>query len=360
MNTQSVAFVAGRSGGHIIPALTFAQTIKKNDPQTNIILISTATSLDQHIMQQHGGIIDQHHMIKLPNIKFLNPFKLFSFLIRAKLAFIKSISILKAAKPQRIIGLGGSICVPVCLAAWFLRIPIELYDFDARPGKATRFLARYAQTIYLCFEQAKQHLPAAKCTLINYPIRFEPALTTIPAQAARAHLRLMPNKKTIFINGGSQGSAFINQCMKEWLELNPHLYSLIQIIHQTGNHNHQEWANFYKDAEIPAITFTYHHDMAPFYAAADVIICRAGAGSLFEALFFKKPCITIPLETTSTNHQRDNARTLAHKYPELITMLCQQEIKQDNMALFRLLNKYIYTQPSAPQLYSSGKLLHMQ
>jgi UDP-N-acetylglucosamine--N-acetylmuramyl-(pentapeptide) pyrophosphoryl-undecaprenol N-acetylglucosamine transferase len=360
MKTQSIAFVAGRSGGHIIPALTLAHTIKKIDPLTHITLISTATPLDKQIMQEHDGSIDCHHMIKLPNVNFFNPLKFFSFVIRTAQACIKSIIILKAAKPDRVIGMGGSICIPVCLAARFLRIPIQLYDFDAKPGKATRFLARSAQTIYVCFEQAKQHLPAAKCIIIDYPIRFDPALIAIRPPVARAHLKLMPNKKTIFINGGSQGSAFMNQCMKEWLELNPHLHSLIQIIHQTGNHSQQEWAHYYKQAEIPAITFAYHHDMAPFYAAADVIICRAGAGSLFEALFFKKPCITIPLETTSTSHQRDNARALAYKYPELITMLSQQEFKHDNMILFRLLNKYIYAQPNAPHLYSVGKLVNMR
>jgi len=360
MNTQSIIFVAGRSGGHIIPALTLAHTIKKNDPLAHIILISTATPLDKQIMQEDDGSINQHHLIKLANVNFFNPLKLTVFLFQTTRAFIKSIRILRTAKPERVIGMGGSLCIPVCFAAWCLRIPIELYDFDARPGKATRFLARYAQTIYLCFEQAKQYLPADKCQLIEYPIRFDPALIAISAPVARAHLNLMPNKKTIFINGGSQGSAFINQCMKEWLELNPHLHSLIQVIHQTGNHNQQEWANFYKQAEIPAITFAYHHEMAPFYAAADVIICRAGAGSLFEALFFKKPCITIPLETASTSHQRDNARALAHQYPELITMLCQQEFKHDNMILFRPLNKYIYANPNAPHLYSSGKLVHMQ
>ena len=104
--------------------------------------------------------------------------------------------------------------------------------------------------------------------------------------------------------------------------------------------------------------FAYKEDLAPCYAAADIIICRAGAGSLFETLFFGKPCLTIPLETSSTAHQKDNARALSKQYPELITMLTEQEIKHDNMMLFRVLNKYIYTQPSAHALYKPDMPSH--
>ena len=82
------------------------------------------------------------------------------------------------------------------------------------------------------------------------------------------------------------------------------------------------------DLEIPAVVFAYKEDLAPCYGAADIIISRGGAGSLFEALFFNKPCIAIPLETSSTAHQKDNARALSQNYPELFTMLTEQEIKQ--------------------------------
>jgi UDP-N-acetylglucosamine--N-acetylmuramyl-(pentapeptide) pyrophosphoryl-undecaprenol N-acetylglucosamine transferase len=155
---------------------------------------------------------------------------------------------------------------------------------------------------------------------------------------------MSPSKKTIFINGGSQGSVIINNCVKNWLNLNPHLYSLIQIIHQTGTADPTNWQSLYNDLEIPAHVFSYKDDLSLCYAAADVVICRAGAGTLFESLFFKKPCIIIPLEASSTSHQKDNARAISRKYPELMTMATEHEIKSDNMILFRLLNRYIYPQ----------------
>jgi len=343
MKTHTIAFVAGRSGGHILPALTLAQRFKADNPAAEIIFFTTAHHLDMAIIKKQGSIVQKHVPLKLGNVPFFNIFKCFMFLIAFARAFFKSFKLLRAQRPKQVIGMGGYISIPVCLAARFLKIPIVLHDLDAKPGKATRFLAKYADKICICFEGAKAYLPAHKTEIIDYPIRFNSSAQDMSLDAALAHLKLLPNKKTIFINGGSQGSLFINNCIKEWVELNPHLYSLIQVIHQTGSSDAHNWQLFYTDLDIPAYVFSYKEDLAPCYIAADVIMCRAGAGSLFEGIFFKKPCIAIPLETSYTSHQKDNARALCSKYPALITMLTEQEIKHDNMVLFRVLNKYIHT-----------------
>lgn len=358
MNNQTIAFVAGRSGGHIIPALTLAQEIKATNDLTQILFFTTAHPLDHGIIKKQGGIITKHVALKLGNVPFFNIFKILIFLVNFTRAFIRSILWLREYKPERVIGMGGYISIPVCLAARFLQIPVFLYDLDAKPGKATQFLAKYADKIYVCFEQAKEFLPAAKCEIAPYPIRFSAMAKGISKESALLQLHLTPNKKTIFINGGSQGSLFINNCIKEWLDLNPHLHSLIQIIHQTGSIDIFDWKSHYLDLEIPAVVFTYKEDLAPCYAASDVIICRAGAGSLFEALFFNRPCVAIPLETSATSHQKDNARALSHQEPHLFTMLTEQEIKSDNMVLFRVLNKFIYTNPTAHSLNKPGMPVH--
>lgn len=343
MNTQKVAFVAGRSGGHIIPALTLAHQIKTDNPAAQIIFFTTAHHLDLSIMKKQGSIVNKHISLKLGKVPFFNIFKILVFCIFFMRAIFKSYKVLHVQQPERVIGMGGYISIPICLVARFLGIPIHLYDLDAKPGKANRFLSKYATKIFVCFEQAIAYLPAQKTEVINYPIRFNPSLKEMSLESALSQLKLLPNKKTIFINGGSQGSVFINKCIKEWIDLNPHLYSLIQVIHQTGSADTTNWQAFYADLDIPAHVFTYKDNLAPCYVAADVIICRAGAGSLFEALFFKRPCIAIPLETSYTAHQKDNARALSSKHPELVTMLTEQEIKHDNMMLFRILNKYIHT-----------------
>lgn len=358
MNKQIIAFVAGRSGGHIIPALTLAQQIKATNEHAHILFFTTAHPLDHAIIKKQGAIINKHVALKLGNVPFFNIFKILVFIINFTRAFIRSISYLREYKPEKVIGMGGYISVPVCLAARFLRIPVHLYDLDAKPGKATRFLAKYAEKIYICFEQAKELLPAQKCELAQYPIRFALAAKTISQTSALTQLQLHHNKKTIFINGGSQGSLFVNICIKEWLDLNPHLHSLIQIIHQTGSFDKFDWRTHYQNLDIPSVVFTYKEDLLPCYAAADVIISRAGAGSLFEALFFNKPCIAIPLETSATSHQKDNARALFYQHPHLFTLLTELEIKSDNMILFRVLNKFIYTNPNGYGLNKPGMPVH--
>jgi UDP-N-acetylglucosamine--N-acetylmuramyl-(pentapeptide) pyrophosphoryl-undecaprenol N-acetylglucosamine transferase len=358
MNEQIIAFVAGRSGGHIIPALTLAQQIKAANEHAEILFFTTAHPLDQAIIKKQGGMINKHIALKLGNVPFFNIFKILVFIINFTRAFFRALSWLREYRPEKVIGMGGYICLPVCAAARILRIPIHLYDLDAKPGKATRFLAKYAEKIHICFEQAKEFLPAHKCEIAPYPIRFSDNAKNIRQEQALSQLKLTQNKKTIFINGGSQGSVFINTCIKEWLDLNPHLHSLIQIIHQTGSLDSFDWKMHYYDLEIPAVVFTYKEDLAPCYAAADVIICRAGAGSLFEALFFNKACVAIPLETSATSHQKDNARALCHQQAHLFTMLTEQEIKSDNMMLFRVLNKFIYTNPNGHGLSKPGMPVH--
>lgn len=347
MITQSIAFVAGRSGGHIIPALTLAQRIKEQDPGINIIFFTTSYPLDQAIIKKHGSHINQHIALTLGNVPFFNIFKIIIFALNLCRAFFRSWKLLRRTRPAKVIGMGGYISIPVCLAARVLRIPVHLYDLDAKPGKANRFLAKYADKIFVCFEQTKSYLPSAKCELTSYPIRFSSQVKSLSQETAQSQLGLS-NKKTIFINGGSQGSVSINAHIKEWLELNPHIHSLIQVIHQTGAYDTTDWKSFYSELDIPAVTFSYRQDLAPCYSACDLIITRAGAGSLFEALFFEKPIITIPLETSSTAHQKDNARALASTFPEQVTMITEQEIKKDNMTLFRHLNRYIYNIPNNP------------
>lgn len=358
MNKKTIAFVAGRSGGHILPALTLAQQIKAADNHAEIIFFTTSHPLDYAIIKKQGGIITWHVPLKLGNVPFFNIFKILVFIINFTRAFFRAFSWLREHKPEKVIGMGGYISLPVCFAAQTLSIPIYLYDLDAKPGKANRLLAKYAKKIYLCFEQAKEFLPIEKCEVITYPVRFSIDAKHTHQSAALAQLQLHNNKKTIFINGGSQGSLFINERIKEWLDLNPHLHSLIQIIHQTGNIDSFDWKTHYHDLEIPAVVFSYREELALCYAAADVIISRSGAGSLFEALFFNKHCVAIPLETAATSHQKDNARALSHQYPELFTILTEQEIKSDNMILFRILNKFIYTNPNGHGLNKLGMPMH--
>ena len=332
---NTICFVAGKSGGHIIPALTLAQAPENHDK--NILFISTNTALDSSIIDAFPTI--NHRSFNLRGLS-RNPFGLLLFALQFLRIFVRTFFIFRRFKPERIISMGGAISIPVCLMGWLMRIPIDLYELNTTPGKAITFLARFATTIYVCFAQTKVHFKKKKCIVTPYPLRFPPDVPKTTAVLLHPHFQA--SKKTIFITGGSQGSLFINRLIKQWLSLNPHMHALIQIIHQTGSSDTTDWQSWYDSHEIPVLVFSYQDNLLPYYQAADIIVGRAGAGTLFEALFFKKTCLVIPLEIASTRHQKDNAYAMAQQYPALFSIITEQSINQDNSAFFKVINKYIY------------------
>ncbi len=326
---RRLCFVAGRSGGHILPGLTLAQRYKEQQ-NASIIFFSTATTLDTTIINSHS-MVDAYIPLALDNVpRRISGYPL--FLVHVIKAFVTSLYHLRKLRPEEVISMGGYISIPVCLAARLLRIPVDIFELNALPGKATRFLAPAARTVYTCFKSTATHLPKAHCSLASYPIRFN-----VRQHKVALHT-LFPtfssNRKTLFVVGGSQGSLFINSLIKEWLEACPDIHNSVQVIHQTGAQDTTDWHSFYAHYNIPAHIFAYHNKIDDYYAAADLIICRSGAGTLHEILFFGKQCITIPLETASTDHQVENAKSMTQHYPDLFTVVYQKDILTAKPSVF--------------------------
>ncbi|OQA35025.1 MAG: UDP-N-acetylglucosamine--N-acetylmuramyl-(pentapeptide) pyrophosphoryl-undecaprenol N-acetylglucosamine transferase [Candidatus Dependentiae bacterium ADurb.Bin331] len=319
----SFCFVAGGSGGHSVPCLTIAYNYQQQYPDAQCIFFTSSRTLDQKIAKEYTWLSQIQHL-RLTSFPGWRLWRYPSFFWLIGTAFVKAYTILRTEKPRKLISLGGFVSVPVCLAAALLRIPIELYELNAVPGKAVRLLALFAQRIFICFEQAQNNLPSEKCIFAPYPIRFSNVLSLSSKKL------LAPVKNlTLLIVGGSQGSAFINSAIKKWLSLPNRLSIPFTIIHQTGAQHLDDMQRFYADAGIDAHVFDYHHQLESFYQQADIVVCRAGAGTLFELLFFNKQCITIPLEDCADNHQYANAIALAQKYPELVSVVRQHELQKD-------------------------------
>lgn len=334
MKKQTIACVAGHSGGHIVPCLTLAAQELKNEDEC--IFFTTTAALDMHILKT-STIITTH--VPLPMSPPRRWYQIPGHLFRLLCAFFKSLLHLGRAKPTKIITTGGLIAVPVCLAAWVLRIPLELYELNAVPGKAVTFLAPFATRIFVCFAHATKFFPAKKCTRFAYPIRYQP--NENKKDNVIHEFNFEKERKTILILGGSQGSHFINRAIMQLFREHPDLQKNFQIIHQTGASDAIDYAAQYRELKIPAHVFQFDANLAPFYAAADLVIARAGAGTIFETLFFKVPCILIPLETKATDHQVDNARSIAEEYPQLFTSLKQDEIEKKSDTLGSTIKQYI-------------------
>ncbi len=329
MNKSSICFVAGKSGGHLLPCITLAKKVVEQNSKTSIIFFSTKNNLDHNLLQ-HSGIKEQV-ALPLTSLAKRNIFSFCTFAATLIHSFFIALITLYKKKPSKIISTGGAVSLPVCAAGILLKIPIELIELNVVPGKTIKVLAPFATTISLCFKDAQKYFPQ-KCYAIAYPIRF----TNIPRISrleAHSYLKLDSKKKTIFVVGGSQGSLFINNCIKQWCAKNNTALETIQIIHQIGINDSIDWQAWYAALNIPAFVFSFYHQIEYCYSAADLVICRAGAGTLFEVAFFNKPCITIPLETMSSSHQKDNANAFQRMHSSRVQVLYQHEIN-NNFTVF--------------------------
>lgn len=317
----TVYYTAGHSGGHIIPLIALSEQRKQENPAMRSVLITSSKELDQTIARKSRSI-DRHYTLPISQQRswYLLPLLAGALVY----SFFKSFMLLIYDRPEKIVTSGSIVAIPVCLAGWLLRIPIELWEVNATPGKTILFLSRCATTVHVCFSETKKYFK--QTILSDYPIRADlkrphAPFTNPVFDAAR---------KTLFIVGGSQGSQGINNLIRQTIIDYPDLAQKIQIIHQAGAQA-ESLAQFYRANNIPAHVFAYDHDIARYYLAADTIICRSGAGSLFEAIYFQKKSVTIPLEGAAGSHQLDNALAAQREYPALITV-----IRQDTQAAHQL------------------------
>lgn len=330
MKNRTICFVAGKSGGHIIPCLTLAQRAKENNPDTRVLFFSTTASLDSRIMSA-SVYVDTHVKLPLETVTlrhWYSPPVLCWVLMRS---FIMSFYYLMIHRPSLVVSTGGVCAIPVCVAAWLLRIPVELYELNVEPGKAIALLAPLASIVHVCFKETVALLKTAACVATPYPIRFNLADTL--AHGDVATLDLDPTKKTILVMGGSQGSQFLNEAVERMIRIDASLARSINVIHQTGSTNVDYWRQVYGQLGIKARVFAYTDDPLLYYQMADVIISRAGAGALFEILFFKKPALIVPLETSRNTHQVDNARAIMTEYPDLFTVVRQEQVSRDVLSM---------------------------
>jgi len=322
-----ICFVGGKTGGHILPGLTLS--LEDARYGNNSVFITTNAPLDMHIMRDYPHV-DAHKPFALSG-NYAGLAGKLRCIVPVALAFVKALSLLWHYKPIRVVSTGGLISLPVCYAAWLLRIPVIVYELNAIPGRATRVLAWCATEMRVCFLPAQRSFK--KSVLVEYPVRFTER-DRISKSEARNLLGLDENSWTLFISGGSQGSRFINNFIMRLL-MSVHD---VQVIHQTGIHDVALLREWYKNKGIPAVVFAYRADINVCYAAADRIIARAGAGSLFEILFFKVPSLIIPLITKITDHQCDNAYAMRDSHPSIFMVSTQDEIdaKRESIEKFLL------------------------
>lgn len=326
MKKKYICYVAGKSGGHIIPAMTHAHKFLQKNPEYKLLFFSADAELDRSIVK-HYPFVYKSLPLRLENVPRKNIIAWPRFLFRLTRVVWQCLKNFLRYRPVRVVSMGGYLSVPVCAVAYLLKIPVQIHELNVVPGAAVKLVSKWAESTHLCFEKTKYYLSKrAACKLGSYPLRYT-STDHISRNEACNKLGIDPQKKILCVLGGSQGSHFINQALQVWARScgDPSRY---YIIHQTGACEVEQVQRAYKHAGIDALVFGYRNDLNVCYSAADSIVARAGAGTLFEVLFFKKPAIIIPLEAATTGHQVDNAEAMRASYPEFFRVLRQGDLQK--------------------------------
>lgn len=350
MNKQKPLFiVAAGSGGHILPALVLGKQWieKQTDTAANVYFFTSTTTLDQKIACENP-FLKEVIGCSLSKFSLKRWWAIPLICFQIAMIFCKTLVKISRHRPEKILSTGGLLSIPVCIAAFFCLVPVELYELNLVPGKATTVLLPFSTIVFTVFDKTKKLCVllgknfSQKCKKATYPLRFsvqdtifdrDQIIQEINRSIDATRQPFLHHRKTLFVIGGSQGSALLNKLVRQTCINKSLTGSQVQIIHQTGAADQIEWQTFYAQNNIAAHTFSFDSNIARFYQLADLVVARAGAGTLFEIEFFKKKCLVIPLVAKTTTHQVDNAVAMKKEHPTLFTMLLEESIKE-NQKLF--------------------------
>ncbi|MFA9289704.1 MAG: undecaprenyldiphospho-muramoylpentapeptide beta-N-acetylglucosaminyltransferase [Solirubrobacteraceae bacterium] len=319
MTLHKIIICGGGTGGHIYPALTIADQIKKTFPSSEILFVGANGKMEMEKVPSNG------YKIKGLNIAGFNrsslfknitlPFKLLSSLIKAY-------KIVSDFKPTHVIGTGGYVSGPVLLIAMLKNIPYFIQEQNSLPGITNKFLAQKAKYIFVAYKGLHKYFPNNKIKLTGNPIRANIFMNLPNSQEAKEKFGLNKDKFTILSLGGSQGARSINEA---WLNnLEEFKNTNYQLIWQTGKPDFQKITNQCQNSPIIK-TLDFITNMQDAYAASDLIISRAGAIAISELMLVGKPCVFIPLPTAAADHQTVNCLSLIKENAAI--MVKNSEIK---------------------------------
>lgn len=306
-----ILFAGGGTAGHINPALAIAGHIRKKHPDAHISYIGTPDKLEAKLVPEKGynfrtiSVAGFQRKISLENIV-----KNISAATKAVTSSIAVKKILKELQPDVVVGTGGYVSGPVLRQAAKMGIKTAIHEQNAYPGVTTKMLASNADAVMLAMPEAEKYLKLNKKPYITgNPVRSE--LLNITREQAREKLGIANDEILLLSFGGSLGAMRVNQAVAEVIKWHNNTNKFYHI-HATGKNGYNEFIENFKDLNLSdrIDIREYINDMDVCMAAADLIICRAGAITLSELLACGKPSILIPSPYVAENHQYHNAMTL--------------------------------------------------
>jgi len=319
----------GGTGGHIYPAVAIANELKSRFPEAEFLFVGAKDKMEMQKVPQSGYKIEGlwiaglQRKLTLQNAMF--PFKLISSLWKSR-------KIIKGFKPDVVIGTGGFASGPLLQMANMLNIPTVIQEQNSYPGITNKLLSKKANKICVAYENLERFFPKEKMILTGNPVRQD--LIDIDGKRAEAiqYFNLDVNKKTLLVLGGSLGARRVNQLIEK--ELEKFIAQDVQVIWQCGKLYFEDYKK-YNSNTVQVLAFIDRMDLV--YAAADIVISRAGASSVSELCIVGKPVIFIPSPNVAEDHQTKNAQAIVDKKGAL--MLKESELDSQFGLVFEALLK---------------------
>ena len=327
----------GGTGGHIFPALSIADKLKELNPETEILFVGAEGRMEMEKVPAAGyeivglPIAGLQRKLTLSNLAL--PFKIVKSILMAR-------KTLKEFKPEIVIGVGGYASAPLLWTAGLLGIPTLIQEQNGFAGLTNKIVAKKAKSICVAYEGMERFFPADRIVLSGNPIRKDivPATAELKKEACE-YYGLDPQKKHIFVVGGSLGSGTLNNAMRSWIADGCPGGEGIEVIWQCGKYYKAGVDVFMKEARDNGIggkslegiqhsDFIKRMDLA--YAIADVVISRSGASSVSELCAAEKAVIFVPSPNVAEDHQTHNAMALVNK--DAAILVRDSEAKEKLMA----------------------------
>ena len=296
---KRLLIMAAGTGGHIFPGLAIADTLRARGWQVS--WLGTRHGMEADIVPQHGIALDA---IDFAGLRGKGVRHLLTGAFKMVAGFFRCRAIIRSRRPDVVLGMGGYVTVPGGVAAASSGRSLVLMNADAALLMSNKALLPFAKKILFGFAAADAH--SAKAQVTGNPIRRE--IASLPAPAARYAARSGPLK--ILVIGGSLGAKALNEIVPAAVaQLPPQIRP--QLVHQSGRQHIDALKNHYARADVTAEVVDFIDDMAARYAAADLVICRAGAITVAELCAAGVASVLVPLVVSTTSHQRDNAQWMA-------------------------------------------------
>lgn len=309
MKPTKIIISGGGTGGHIFPAIAIANALRRIEPGCEILFVGAAGRMEMEKVPAAGYKIVGLNISGIQRGSILKnlglPFKLID-------SMRKALGLISTFQPDVVVGVGGYASGPVLFAASWKKVPYLIQEQNSYAGMTNKKLGKKASKICVAFDGMEQFFPADRILKTGNPVRKE----VVDIFNKRFHgselLKLDPLKKTVLVTGGSLGAATLNKSIEKHLQ--DFIDQDVQLIWQTGKYYYagimeRLGADYHPNIRI--LEFLNQMDLA--YAAADVIISRAGAGTIAELCLIKKPVILVPSPNVAEDHQTKNAMALVNR-----------------------------------------------